>query len=84
MTENIITSILKGLTKKQIFLMDALASNSIIGTGTRYGLEILHKCGKRVETKSQNVLGLVLTFVEVTGETLVGGGPFRTPPPLLE
>ena len=42
--------------------MDALGSNSIIGTGTRYGFEILHKCGKRVETKSQNVLGLALTF----------------------
>ena len=27
------------------------------GTGTRYRLEILHKCGKRVETKSQKMFG---------------------------
>ena len=27
------------------------------GTGTRYSLEILHQCGKRVNTKSQKVLG---------------------------
>ena len=26
-------------------------------TGTRYGLKILHQCGKRVKTKSQKVLG---------------------------
>ena len=31
--------------------------SSIFGTGTRYGLEILHKCGKGVETKSHNVFG---------------------------
>ena len=27
------------------------------GTGTRYGLEILHQCGKKIKTKSQEVLG---------------------------
>ena len=27
------------------------------GTGIRYGLEILHKCGKKVETTSQKILG---------------------------
>ena len=29
----------------------------ILGTGTRYSLEILHQGGKRVKTKSQKVLG---------------------------
>ena len=36
-----------------------------------YGYEILRQCEKRVETKSQKVFGF--TFVEVTGEKLVGG-----------
>ena len=29
------------------------------GTRTRYGLEILHQCGKRVKTKNQEVLELI-------------------------
>ena len=40
------------------------------------GLKILHKYGKRVETKSQKVfefLGLIPTLAEVTEEKLVGG-----------
>ena len=37
----------------------------------RYKLEILHQSVKRVKTKSQNVLGAILTFAEVTGEKLV-------------
>ena len=53
MTEVVITSI---LPQQPIFLRGALGSSSIIGTGTRYDLEILHKCGKKVETKSQNIL----------------------------
>ena len=45
-------------------------------TCNRYGLEILHKCGKRVETKSEKFWGVIPTFVEMTGEKLVGGGAF--------
>ena len=45
------------LPEKPPFLRGGLASSSIFGTGTRYKLEILHQCGKRVETKSQKVLG---------------------------
>ena len=37
------------------------------GTGTRYGLEILHQGGKKVKTKVRKFLGLIPTFVEVTG-----------------
>ena len=40
--------------------------------GTRYEVEVLQQCGKRVKTKSQKVLGLVQAFVEVTVEKLVG------------
>ena len=46
----------------------------------------VHKSGKRVETKSHKVLGLILTFAEVTGEKLVGRGlfsPFPLPPYIL-
>ena len=52
-----------------------------------YKLDILHHSVKSVETKSQKVLGLILTVVEVTGEKLVGGGgpfwPPLSPPPIL-
>ena len=37
----------------------------------RYGLEILHQCGKRVKIESQKVLRS--TLVEVTGEKSVVG-----------
>ena len=39
-----------------------------------YGLEMLHRRSKRVKTKNQNVLELIPTFVEVTGEKMVRGG----------
>ena len=48
-----------------------------------YKLDILHHSVKSVETKSQKVLGLILTVAEVTGEKLVGGGGLFAPPPLL-
>ena len=34
-----------------------LGSSSYLGTGTRYGLAVLHQYGKKVKTKSQKVLG---------------------------
>ena len=43
----------KDLTRKTTFLRGDLASNSMFGTGTRYKIEILHQCGKKVKTKSQ-------------------------------
>ena len=46
-----------------------------------YELETLHQCCKRVNTKSQKVLGLFTTFVDVTGEKLVGVGGLFTPKP---
>ena len=63
--------------------MGGLGSSSIIRTGTRYGLEVLHQDGKKVKTKSQNVSGANLsTFAEITEEKLVGGA-FLPPPPLI-
>ena len=38
------------------FLTDGLGSSSLIWNRTRYGLEMLHQCGKKVKTKSQIVV----------------------------
>ena len=40
------------------------------GIGSMYGLQLLHKCGERVETKSQKLSGLLPMLVEVTGKIL--------------
>ena len=57
MREVIITSILKEFDqKKQFFLRSALDPSSVSGTGTNYGIKILHQCGKKVKTKSRKVL----------------------------
>ena len=48
-------------------------------TGTRYGLEIFHQCGKKFNTKSQKVLE-DNSVLEVTGEKMVVG-PF--PPTIM-
>lgn len=54
-------------------------------TGARYKLEMLQQYGKRVKTKSQEVLGVIPTVVEVTGEKLVARGAFLPPPlPILK
>ena len=50
-----------------------------LGLALGIALKKLHKRGKRVDTKSQNVFGPILTVVEVTREKL-GGGPFTTFP----
>ena len=55
-----------------------------VGTGTRYGLEILHKCCKRVESENQKVLGIILrlqnsTLAEVTREKLAEGAYLSHP-----
>ena len=65
--------------------MGAVGSSSVIWDWDfKYGIEILHKCGKRVEIQIQKVLGansvlVLITFVEVTRKKLVGGAT----PPLL-
>ena len=48
--------------------------------GTRYGLEILHQCGKRVKTRIQNVLGVYFNVSRsFRGKTVRG---LFTPPTL--
>ena len=48
-------------------------------TCTRYCLENLHKCGKRVKLKVRKFWGLLLKFVEVTVEKLVRWAFLPTP-----
>ena len=59
-TEVIITSILQRFHQKnQFFFLGGVLLFQVqwFGTSTRYDLEILHKCGKQFETKSQKILG---------------------------
>ena len=63
----------KDLTrKKTIFLKDALRSSSIISNWHTLGMTLIFytSVGKELKFKVGN---LTLTFVEVTGEKLVGG-----------
>ena len=38
------------------------------GTGNRYGLEVSHRCRKRVKTKSQKFWRLIPAFVKKCGK----------------
>ena len=52
-----------------------------LGTGTKYKLEVLHQCGKKVKTKSQKVLGANSYVCEsYRGKTGRGGGGLFGPP----
>ena len=62
-------------------MRDGLGSCSVIGIDVKYGLEILHRFGKRVKAKSQKGFGA--TFVEVTGKKVVGQLSLAHPPPLI-
>ena len=59
----------KDLTRKTTFFEGCSVQVQLFWTGTRYGLEILHQCGKRVKTNKQNVLVLIPRFAEVSGLT---------------
>ena len=59
--------------------MGGLGSSSIIRTGTRYGLEVLHQDGKKVKTKSQNVSGANLYLCR-NYRRKTGRGAFLPPP----
>ena len=51
-----------------------------IGTGTKYGLELLHKCDKSLETKDQKVSGASFYVCRsYMGKKLVGDGGFLVP-----
>ena len=51
-------NIIRVWPKKPLFWGVALVSVQLFRTSTRYDLEILHQCGKRVKTKGQKVLGV--------------------------
>ena len=58
MREVIITSILYGFDKKNLFFREVLlAQVQWFGTGTRCGLETLHQRGKKVKTTNQKGFG---------------------------
>ena len=59
------TRLEKALHKNKKFLLPKR-----FGIGTRCGLEILQKHGKKFEIKSQKIFGTV-TFLEITGETFL-------------
>ena len=64
MREVIKTLISQDPEKKNQFFEGVLGSSLIIRIETRYGLEILDQCGKRVKVKKS--LGLISMFVQVT------------------
>ena len=68
--------------EKPFFSGELLVEVQQLRAGTRYGLEILDQCGKRIKTTNQKVLDLIPMFVEATGEKLVGGffAPHPHPP----
>ena len=70
--------------KKNFFWRVVLVQIQWFETVTKYGLEILYQCFKGLKLKVRKFLGLIRTFVEVTGKKWQGEGPFCaiTPPPL--
>ena len=59
---------------------NVLGSSSVIWDFTRYGVEVLHQCDKRIKTwKSQKVLGAISFVCRSYGKKLVGG-LFTCPP----
>ena len=75
MREVIMTSILKGLTQKnQFFRGVVLVQVQQVGNFTRYGLNITFYTSvtKGLNVKVREFWGVIPTFVEVTGEKLVG------------
>ena len=63
----------KDLTRKTAFLRGGLGSSSIIRLGLGTNLKLYTSVGKGLKLKVRKFLGLIPTFVEVTGEKLVGG-----------
>ena len=48
-----------------------------LGTNLKFYISVT----KGLKLKARKFWGLIATFAEVTGEKLVGGGPFWTPDP---
>ena len=73
--EVIITSIILGVDQKNcLFWGVVLVQNLGLALGTN--LQFYTSLSKRLKLKVRRFFGLIPTFVEVTGEKLVGGGSF--------
>ena len=82
MREVIITSVLQEFDQKNNFFRGVIfVQDQQFGTDTKYGLEILHQCDKRVKTKNQKDFGassyVCRSYRGKTGR----GGLFALPPP---
>ena len=76
----------KDLTRKAAFFEEwswFKFNNLVVALGAN--LKCYTSLAKGLKLKVRKFLGLILTFVEVTGEKLVGGGggPFTPPPSIL-
>ena len=61
--------------EKTLFSTDSMVDGQWFGTDTWYGLEILHRCGRSVKTKSKKVLGAnSYVFRSTRGKTDKGPG----------
>ena len=70
--------------KNQLFLGVVLVQVQFkFGTSTRYGLEILHQCGKRVKIKSQKFSG-ANSYVCRSCRGKTGSESLFEPPSLME
>ena len=74
MKEVIITSILQGIDQKNhIFKKWSWFKFNNLGVAQGMALKLYTSVAKRLKLQFRKFLGLILTFVEVTGEKLVGG-----------
>ena len=80
----IITSILKGLTRKTTFFVGWSWFNlNILGLPLGTVLKFYTSVAKGLKLKVRKFWGLTRTFVEVTGKKLVWGPLCPLPPPIL-
>ena len=79
--EVIITSVLQGFDQKNCFF-ERWSSFKFNNLGLALGtnLKFYTSLSKRLKLKVRKFLGLISTFVEVTGEKLVGGSFCPSPP----
>ena len=72
----------KDLTRKTAFFEEwSWFKFNNLGLALGANLEFYTSLSKGLKLKVRKILWLILTFVEVTGEKLVRGGPFCPPPP---
>ena len=78
-SSNSMREIIKDLIKKTLFWRAVFVEIQYLRTEARHGLEMLKQCVKRWKLKVRKIWGLNSSFVEVTGEKLVGEELFAPP-----